>query len=769
MGRTTGRPEYRFRLASLIRTGIDRLIPEELIKGDADSCRQARMIVASLLTMTSIGSVYVLVYFRIGAYAPGSIAGAAVLATLVVWWTLHRTRSCTLAGNLAITDLFIALTTTAMTMGGPASPTALWYSGMPILATSLAGRRSGRVWLALTLLAVAFLAVTESLGARFLDVLTVGQHRWLAMLALMGIVLVIQVLTELFEAFKNQMLREIRRSETRFRCAAEMSSDLIYEWDVGTHELQWFGDVDAALGYRDGEFAHTLAAWFDRLHPADQQRIGSHAQRYANATTPIREEYQIRYQDGSWRYRIDRAAPILDSKGRAVRWIGTCTDITARRQAEEELRRANLRLKEQTALANAMADQATAANRSKSEFLANMHHEIRTPMTAIRGFAEILRDETLCCPACPESSVCSTRRQNREYIGTICRNTEYLLSLINDILDLSRIEAGGLAVERIVCCPSSVVAEAESLMRVRAEAKGLDFTIKYESRVPESILSDPTRLRQIVINLLSNAVKFTETGSIRLLIRHVAGQCPTMEFDVCDTGVGMRPEEVARVFQPFTQADTSTTRRFGGSGLGLTISKRLAQLLGGDVAIVHTDPGVGARFRLTVAAPAPDNARMIDDQRCVVGALPAVSTSAGVPDAKLEGRILLAEDGPDNQRLISFLLKKVGAEVTIVENGTSAVDAALSAQGIENPFDVILMGMQMPVMDGYEATRILRARRYAGFIIALTAHAMASDRQKCLDAGCDDFISKPINRCALVEMLLRHTRQAAVGQAGSSG
>jgi PAS domain S-box-containing protein len=749
---------------SVIGTTIDWFIPEELKRSDEDTRRHARVIVAAVLTMMAIGAVYVAVYYRIGVYAPGNIAAAAVGIALVCLRVLHWTKSCTLTGNLIAAELFVTLTSMAMFMGGASSPTVIWYSGIPIVATSLAGRRAGMFWLALTLLALVIFAATENQGYIFLDDLTAGQHRWLGLLALMGMVLLIQVLTEFFERFKDQMLRGIRQNEARFRLAAEMSSDLIYEWDVTTHELRWFGDVDAALGCHGGEFPHTLAGWFERMHPDDQARLQSHAERYSRATSAIWEEYQIRYEDGSWRYWIDRAAPVLDNDGRAVRWVGTCTDITERRQAEDQLRKTNTRLKEQTVLANAMAAQAEAASRSKSEFLANMSHEIRTPMTAIRGFAEILRDEALCCHTCAESSTCNAHRQSREYIDTICRNTQYLLSLINDILDLSKIEAGGLIVEQITCSPCAVVAEVESLMRVRSDAKGLEFIIEYESMIPESILSDPTRLRQVLINLLGNAVKFTEIGGIRLVVRYVPGERPTMEFDVWDTGVGMTPEQTARVFQPFTQADSSTTRRFGGSGLGLTISKRLAQLLGGDVAIVDTDTGIGTRFRLTVAAPAPSNAQMVEDPKRPLVSEPAIVKNTDRAQQELEGRILLAEDGPDNQRLIGFILRKAGAEVTVVENGELAVEAALSAQKRGTPFDVILMDMQMPVMDGYEATWTLRTERYTGIIIALTAHAMASDRQKCLDTGCDDYTSKPIDRQELVKIIRYHlhTRYATV-------
>ncbi len=408
------------------------------------------------------------------------------------------------------------------------------------------------------------------------------------------------------------------------------------------------------------------------------------------------------------------------------------------------------------------AEQAESASRAKSEFLANMSHEIRTPMTAILGFAEVLLEVGDLEKAPPERV---------EAVRTIKRNGEYLLNLINDILDLSKIEAGKLTVERISCSPFEVVAEVESLIRVRSIGKGLDLRVEYEGAIPETIQSDPTRLRQILINLLSNAVKFTETGHVDLITRLAKrpdGR-PALEFDVVDTGLGMTTEQAARLFKPFSQADASTTRQFGGTGLGLSISKRLAEILGGEVGLVETRLGVGSRFRLTVATGPLDGVRILERPDEVHRIKPVDPGETAAEVGRLECRILLAEDGPDNQRLIAHVLKKAGAKVTVVENGKLAVEAALAATcrtregDSAPPFDLILMDMQMPVMDGYTATASLRERGYAGPIVALTAHAMDNERQKCLDAGCDDYATKPIDRQKLIETI-RHSVSESQGR-----
>ncbi len=389
---------------------------------------------------------------------------------------------------------------------------------------------------------------------------------------------------------------------------------------------------------------------------------------------------------------------------------------------------------------------AESANRAKTEFLANMSHEIRTPMTAILGFAD-----TLNAPGISES-------ERHQAIGTIRRNADHLLSVIDNILDVSKIEAGRADCERIEYSPCKVVAEADSMMRSRINSAGLEFLVERASPIPRTAMGDPARLRQILVNLVGNAIKFTKKGSIRLISRCVNGEdsAPLLQFDVVDTGIGMTEEQAESVFQPFAQADCSVTRKYGGTGLGLTISKQFAQILGGDVIVVRAQTGVGTHMRATVATGPLDGVPMIEAAECEVPSASEVTTGnvAGT-ESPLLCHVLLAEDGPDNQRLIAWILRRAGARVTAVENGKLAVEAALAARTGTDPFDIILMDMQMPVMDGYAATASLRREGYTGSIVALTAHAMSHDRQKCIDAGCDDYAVKPINRTSLIE-LIRH-------------
>jgi signal transduction histidine kinase/DNA-binding response OmpR family regulator len=392
----------------------------------------------------------------------------------------------------------------------------------------------------------------------------------------------------------------------------------------------------------------------------------------------------------------------------------------------------------------ALMEAAEESNRSKSEFLANMSHEIRTPMTAIQGYADLLME--------PDT----TESDRLEYVQTIRRNGEHLLRLINDILDLSKIEAGKMTVEHISCSPASVLVEVASLMRVRALDKALDFDVVYETDIPETIQSDPTRLRQIVVNLVGNAIKFTERGGVRIAVRceqpHSAN--PRLRIEVADTGIGMTDAQIGVLFTAFSQADTSTTRRFGGTGLGLAICRKLAALLGGEVTVQST-PGHGTSFFLDIATGPLVGVPMLSDYS--EAGFQAESSPAHTAQ-RVHARVLLAEDGRDNQILITTHLRKAGADVTMCENGRLAAHAALAASAGGAPFDVILMDMQMPELDGYGATRMLRTQGYTRPIIALTAHAMTGDREKCLAAGCDDYLTKPIDRATLVDAILRwHT------------
>lgn len=380
---------------------------------------------------------------------------------------------------------------------------------------------------------------------------------------------------------------------------------------------------------------------------------------------------------------------------------------------------------------------AESANHAKSQFLANMSHEIRTPLTAILGFAENLLE-----PGLDEHTRLGA-------VKTIVRNGEHLIQVINDILDISKIEAGRMDVERIRFSPVQLVSDVVSVMNARAVSKKLALQLCWDSAIPEVIESDPTRLRQILINLVGNAVKFTSQGTVQLRVRvDRDGPVPEMILSVTDTGIGMTPGQLERLFQPFTQADQSTTRQYGGTGLGLSISRSLAKMLGGDIS-VESELGQGSTFQIKISTGDLAGIRWLDDPNEGLEA----STLPQDDQIELQGRILLAEDSPDNQLLISSFLAKRGADVTIVENGLLAREAAWAALQAADPFQVILMDMQMPVMDGYEATRSLRSAGYSGTIIALTANAMASDRQKCFDSGCDDFATKPIQRPQLLRQL----------------
>lgn len=432
-------------------------------------------------------------------------------------------------------------------------------------------------------------------------------------------------------------------------------------------------------------------------------------------------------EDGSNVDILLTMSPILDGDGSIVGGSIIGRDITARKEADRAIQRAQ--------------ETAEDANRMKSEFLANMSHEIRTPMTAILGFTEILIDRA--------------SDQDRESLEIIHRNGEYLLQLINDILDLSKIEAGKMQVDPVPMSPAVIVNDIAQLMSVRAEEKGLTFAVRLEMPIPRFIRSDSVRFRQILLNLIGNAIKFTEKGSVELYVEFLETPAPILRCRVVDTGIGMTPEQCSRLFRPFTQADASTSRRFGGTGLGLTISKRLARMLGGDIE-VESAYGMGSQFIFTMSA------EVVDSVAIKSSAVSPNHTEASVPTytaPAISARVLLAEDGVDNQRLIKRTLERAGATVTIVENGRELLDRfeLMNSNPNDAPFDLVLTDVQMPEMDGLEATRRLREAGYTGPIVAITAHARSEDRQRCIDAGSDAYVSKPINRRELIQTIANLT------------
>ena len=441
--------------------------------------------------------------------------------------------------------------------------------------------------------------------------------------------------------------------------------------------------------------------------------------------------------------------------------------IRRRKDLEAELGRANNKVRELSSMGSIPSKpaqvisqlktatrKAEAATRAKSDFLANMSHELRSPLTAILGFTEALLDEGDLSRA-PSSRI--------QYLQTIRRNGQHLMRILTDILDLSKIEAGKIDLEILDTSLCEVVADIESVMRSTAEEKNIGFDVVYPGSIPAKIQTDPTRLRQILLNLVGNAIKFTQEGGVCMTVKLIQEQAGAslISFAVSDTGAGLPPEALDRIFETFSQADASTTRKFGGSGLGLAISRQLARLLGGDI-LAETIEGRGSTFTLTIGTGQLDDVEMLDDTYAKgvrPFALPGDEDSTlwlmdQVKESQPERRILLVEDGEDNRKLIALTLRKCGFEVSFAENGQVGLELALEARAAGEPFDLILMDMQMPVMDGYEATRQLRAASYHRPIVALTAHAMKGDRHRCLEAGCNDFATKPISRRDLISTVL---------------
>ncbi len=406
------------------------------------------------------------------------------------------------------------------------------------------------------------------------------------------------------------------------------------------------------------------------------------------------------------------------------------------RETRQGLEQINAKLIKATDTANKMAAEADKANVAKSQFLANMSHEIRTPMNAIIGFGEVLYEEQM-----------SDIQQG--YVKLILDSARHLLQLINDILDFSKIETGRIKAEIVECSIPELLVNVESLMLPSAKQKNLEFMIISMPDVPQVIITDPVRLRQCLVNLVNNAIKFTEKGSVRLTVRTVTKeQKPFIEFHVADTGIGIHPDKLETIFNAFIQGDGSTTRKYGGTGLGLTITKQVVNLMDGDIR-VESQEGKGSTFTLSIPADTPA------DKGQKKNNLQADEETEEL-NSHFSGKALIVEDSLTNQMLIKLLLEKLGFVATIAEDGFQAVDAVNG-----QTFDMIFMDMQMPNMNGFDATKKLRNLGIKTPIIAMTGSITREDEEKCLGIGCDDYISKPIDRGSLLKVISKRLTPVA--------
>lgn len=490
-------------------------------------------------------------------------------------------------------------------------------------------------------------------------------------------------------------------------------------WSDRTKEI--FG-ID--VGTKDLDFIDLL----DHIHPEDQERVRTAVQVALSpqSTGRYQMEYRVVLPNGKVRWVDSRGAAvfnIINGEKKAVRFTGTVIDITLQKNAHEEIMMAR--------------DQAESANKAKNQFIANVSHEIRTPLGVIAGFSDLMSEQE------------SLDETAKGYLQIIRRNVHVLGKLIDEVLDLSKIEANRMDVESITFELAPILNEVKDLLHLAAGEKSITLKVNSIGLIPKNITSDPTRLRQILMNLVGNAIKFTSQGlvevQIKLISEHKIGSPTVLKIDVIDSGIGISKEQSEKLFAPFAQADTSMTRKYGGTGLGLLIAKRLAEALGGSLTLSQSELGKGSTFSLQI--PGGPLEELVD---FVIKAPGKIETKRGPGNILAQKNILLVEDSSDNQLFISHLLESEGAIVDTASNGAQGVEKALMGQ-----HDLLLMDLQMPVMDGYEATQTLRKKGFKKPIMAITAHALKDEKERCLAAGFDDYLTKPVDRQLLFEKAKR--------------